>query len=627
MSALASARDDRIRVHAGTDTGVELFAPPEREGFSFVIFGDRTGGDVTKFGVMDEGIRMTNRLDPEFVMTVGDLVEGYTDGKTWMGEVQELKEHLSALDRPWFPVVGNHDVYGSGANKATGNLELYKEHVAPLYYSFDYRWAHFVALFSDESLSFANYATDQNVSEAQLTWLRDDLARTTATQIFVFLHHPRWTYEGTNWPEVHQILKNDGRTKAIIAGHIHTWTDDGIQDGIHHHVLGSTGGAVGDLTESAHAYQIAHVRVREDGYTMSFLPVGSVHGSDLVLRDELTELGRLSRGGWAKVRGSARMGLGGRMESSLALEIENPGTRAMDVGLRFDQGGDWTWAPPADTVHLPPGASTSVTLVVGAPPFDGRRPQAALEVSLLYPLQSGVVQPLRDTQPLPIAIDGATAAARSEPATNLVLETGGGNCARVAMPADFDALTLECWVRGEGDGRGRTILGRTQSAGFNLATADGKFVGHVMVQGSNSYVRPISTTPVDRHEWAHCAFVWDGVTARLFVNGVLEDEKPAAGALAVNPRPFFIGADTDYDGNPESPFAGEIDEVRVSRVARYAVDFEPPFRHVPDDDTVLLLHFDRAFGAIAGPGIYPDASGRENHAWPVGTPRLVEGGF
>jgi hypothetical protein len=55
-----------------------------------------------------------------------------------------------------------------------------------------------------------------------------------------------------------------------------------------------------------------------------------------------------------------------------------------------------------------------------------------------------------------------------------------------------------------------------------------------------------------------------------------------------------VGADPDSVGKPESFFEGLVDEVRISKVARYSGEkFEPARRFKPDADTVLLLHLDR----------------------------------
>jgi len=194
----------------------------------------------------------------------------------------------------------------------------------------------------------------------------------------------------------------------------------------------------------------------------------------------------------------------------------------------------------------------------------------------------------------------------------------------VPLSEEFDQLTLECWARGRSPREWRGIVSKLQSSGFGLTVVNGRITGNVMIEGIDGYVQPKSTTTFDENVWTHCALVWDGMVARLFINGQPEGESYAAGELVDNRLPLFVGADTDGYGNPQSALLGEVDEVRLSRVARYTEAFEPSLHHEPDDDTVLLLHFDRAFGDIAGPGVHPDASGRDHHGWPVGSARLVE---
>src|SRR5690606_6387570 len=48
----------------------------EADNFRFVIMADRTGGE--RGGVFDRAVDKVNLLQPEFVISVGDLVDGYT---------------------------------------------------------------------------------------------------------------------------------------------------------------------------------------------------------------------------------------------------------------------------------------------------------------------------------------------------------------------------------------------------------------------------------------------------------------------------------------------------------------------------------------------------------------------
>jgi hypothetical protein len=50
------------------------------DNFQFAIVSDRTGGH--RPGVFPDAARKLNLLRPEFVMSVGDLIEGYTEDKT-----------------------------------------------------------------------------------------------------------------------------------------------------------------------------------------------------------------------------------------------------------------------------------------------------------------------------------------------------------------------------------------------------------------------------------------------------------------------------------------------------------------------------------------------------------------
>ena len=76
---------------------LELTSPQEKDGFQFVIFGDRTGGPVEGIEVLKEAVRGTNLLDPDFVMTVGDLVVAFQAIQRGHGFMQGLLESITDL--------------------------------------------------------------------------------------------------------------------------------------------------------------------------------------------------------------------------------------------------------------------------------------------------------------------------------------------------------------------------------------------------------------------------------------------------------------------------------------------------------------------------------------------------
>ena len=104
---------------------------------------------------------------------------------------------------------------------------------------------------------------------------------------------------------------------------------------------------------------------------------------------------------------------------------------------------------------------------------------------------------------------------------------------------------------------------------------------------------------------------------RLFVNGKEVGRSAASGSRLTNALPLVVGGDVAADGTMTSPFEGRLEEVRLSKVARYSQDFSPPVRHSSDPETMLLLPCDVAVGSFL-----PDRSGQKAHAAVTGSVKL-----
>ena len=190
--------DDSSRFVTNRASDITLDLPAEENSFIFAVFGDRTGGPADGVKVLAEAVRDTNLIEPDLVMTVGDLIEGYNQRDQWMAQMREYREIMDRLLCPWFPVAGNHDVYWRGPNRPPQEHEGdYEMHFGPLWYAFEHKDCWFIVLYSDEANPETgernfNKTECQVMSEAQFSWLKETLEKArSARHVFVFLHHPR----------------------------------------------------------------------------------------------------------------------------------------------------------------------------------------------------------------------------------------------------------------------------------------------------------------------------------------------------------------------------------------------------------------------------------------------------
>jgi 3',5'-cyclic AMP phosphodiesterase CpdA len=177
----------------------------------------------------DFAVATINRLKPEFVIVLGDLVnkEGDTD------QIREFLRITRKID-PFIPVhyvAGNHDVGGAPTPES---LAAYRKIFGRDYYAF--REGPVYGIVLNSSLMMAPQKAEAEYEE-QLSWLKKELqtaGESAAHPVIVFQHHPFFlkdAKEEDSWGNVplerRQVLLDllhDNGVNNVFAGHVHSYS-------------------------------------------------------------------------------------------------------------------------------------------------------------------------------------------------------------------------------------------------------------------------------------------------------------------------------------------------------------------------------------------------------------------
>jgi 3',5'-cyclic AMP phosphodiesterase CpdA len=237
--------------------------------FNFAIVSDRTGRAVP--GVYEQAWREVAAVHPDFVITVGDAIEGLTTPGAARAEWEALKP-LWLRDVPVYHAPGNHDIWDA-ASEALFTEETGRRPC----YSFDFRGAHFVVL--DNSRTEA-------LSPAQMRFLESDLAKQTGSGLrFVVFHRPFWLIPlklKANEFALQKVAKQYG-VCCVISGHGHQ-LQSVTQDGVLYLEIGSSGaslagaGRAGTGYNDGWFYQYSYVTIKDDGVTFEIRELSAPFG-------------------------------------------------------------------------------------------------------------------------------------------------------------------------------------------------------------------------------------------------------------------------------------------------------------------------------------------------------------
>jgi hypothetical protein len=247
-----------------------LPAEPDPDEFQFAIVSDRTGGHRPQ--VFSRAVARLNLLQPEFVLSVGDLIEGGKKPRERLeAEWREFDGYVRKLQMPFFYVPGNHDVGNADTSK------LWQQRYGRRWYHFVYRKVLFLCLNSDDPPGTVGLGAEQ-VAYAKKALADNPEVRWTV----VALHKPIWTYGNLGkrgWLAVEKALAD--RPCTVFCGHVHRYHKF-VRQGRNYYQLATTGGGskVRGVTYGEFDH-VVWVTMKKDGPVLANVLLDSVLPDDL----------------------------------------------------------------------------------------------------------------------------------------------------------------------------------------------------------------------------------------------------------------------------------------------------------------------------------------------------------
>lgn len=236
----------QIDKESGPNPWTHLDFKNNPDDFQFAIISDLTGR--LRPNVFPEAIKKLNLLQPEFVMTMGDVIEGHTSDPAQLNrEWTQLFKAVEPLEMPLFWLPGNHDYWYQSRQNAAREFrvydmrEVYKERVGRPWYHFVYRNVLFMIL--------ANTMIDPIEIEQEKQYIKATLEQNKEVKwTFTFFHYDIFKSTSTTaaigsgnlWGYMEPLLAD--RPYTAFAGNSHTYSKYNVGKGKEMVRLATTGG-------------------------------------------------------------------------------------------------------------------------------------------------------------------------------------------------------------------------------------------------------------------------------------------------------------------------------------------------------------------------------------------------
>jgi len=266
--------------------------------FTFAIIGDLNSGE--RAGVLEVAVEQINLLRPEFILSIGDLVEGGSEDTVQLKkEYDHFDERIEKANAPFFHLGGNHDL-------TNPVMRTYWEHrYGKRYYHFIYQNVLFLMMDSEDyseermweiykarkhALALLDSGKTElaeqteyfkmpergtgEISDEQSAYFEKVIADHPEVRwTFVLMHKPVWLREEKgNLSRVENAL--GARNYTVINGHLHkySYTERNHRDYI---MVATTGG--GQDAKSDRAFDhLTLVSFNEDGPSIANLRMDGI---------------------------------------------------------------------------------------------------------------------------------------------------------------------------------------------------------------------------------------------------------------------------------------------------------------------------------------------------------------
>lgn len=268
--------------------------------FTFALFSDLTGGE--REGVFAVAVEQLRLLRPEFIIGVGDLIDGVSeDHELLAAEWDSFDKRAGRARAPVFRVGGNHDLSHPEL------WEVWEERYGKRYYHFVYKDVLFLVLDTEDSpAKFQQHMSESRreaidifetegrqafidseygqseerssgrIGTEQAAYFRKAIAEHTEVRwTFLLMHKAAWErLDEENFSSIEMALSK--RPYTVFHGHIHSYHHQ-QRLGRDYIRLGTTGGA--QVQDDAMALDhVTLVTVSEEGLDIANLRMSGIFG-------------------------------------------------------------------------------------------------------------------------------------------------------------------------------------------------------------------------------------------------------------------------------------------------------------------------------------------------------------